>query len=306
MYLQLWSVLLLITFCIVINGSKNSEQFRERLSFYHMQNGTKANPDDWKFFVPVVQGEIVICTGSLISSQWVLTAARCFQSNYKVFKENFKLELGVGINVKRLTTKFLPDIIKNTLPIHGDLKNEKLYYSTIPQENIILGTKRIHNSYLQKYKGLDVFRHDIALIKLNEPVTLTKEIKLVEFPKKRESNFTTCKTIGWAPENTPYSKHVLYEIALTIMSPDDIKKKIEIKDSDLKDVLEYNKLITESNNQARLGGDDMGAPLMCEDGLQGIASLTIQVKKHGAQLYYPAFTRVDRYISWIHEIQNIG
>lgn len=62
----------------------------------------------------------------------------------------------------------------------------------------------------------------------------------------------------------------------------------------------------------RSGSSDMGAPLICKNGFQGIASSIIKIQKYGTFVRYrsesfPMFTRIDRYWSWIkHVLKNNG
>lgn len=55
--------------------------------------GVKANPEDWGWQVAMLYNGRFICGGSLINSQWVVTAAHCVESNLNPSAYSFDIGL---------------------------------------------------------------------------------------------------------------------------------------------------------------------------------------------------------------------
>ncbi|XP_010121892.1 PREDICTED: acrosin-like, partial [Chlamydotis macqueenii] len=130
--------------------------------------GRDAQPGAWPWTVsiqdPWVAGTGHICGGSLISPQWVLTAAHCFKEAWNlsmwrvVIGATWLTHLGPEVQVRHI----------NRLMIHE-------YYNNI------------------------TYRNDIALLELDQPVQCNYYIQLACVPDAslRVSRLTACYISGW-------------------------------------------------------------------------------------------------------------
>ncbi|NXV25349.1 ACRO protein, partial [Cepphus grylle] len=130
--------------------------------------GTDAQPGAWPWIVsiqdPWEAGTGHICGGSLISSQWVLTAAHCFINARHVAM--WRVVVG-ATQLSRLGPEVQVRNIRRLL-VHE-------HYNNISQRN------------------------DIALLELNHPVQCSYYIQLACVPDAslRVSELTTCYVSGW-------------------------------------------------------------------------------------------------------------
>ncbi|CAM9125510.1 unnamed protein product [Bubo scandiacus] len=134
----------------------------------HVVGGTDAQPGAWPWIVsiqdPWAAGTGHVCGGSLISPQWVLTAAHCFTEarNITVWR--------VVVGATHLTQLGPEAQVRNIkrLMVHED-------YRSIPHRN------------------------DIALLELDQPVRCSNSIQLACVPDAslKVSALTTCYISGW-------------------------------------------------------------------------------------------------------------
>ncbi|CAN0160916.1 unnamed protein product [Bubo scandiacus] len=134
----------------------------------HVVGGTDAQPGAWPWIVsiqgPWRRGTGHVCGGSLISPQWVLTAAHCFT------KARHITTWRVVVGATRLTQLGPEAQVRNIkrLLVHED-------YSSTSQRN------------------------DIALLELDQPVQCSNSIQLACVPNAslEVSELTTCYISGW-------------------------------------------------------------------------------------------------------------
>ncbi|NXR35685.1 ACRO protein, partial [Zosterops hypoxanthus] len=130
--------------------------------------GTGAKPGAWPWIVSIQHPWVADtghwCGGSLISTQWVLTAAHCFDQIKKIGI------LKVVIGATQLTQPG-------------------------PEAQV----RKIKNLFLHENYERSAIINDIALLELNEPVDCSPYIQLacVADPTIRTSELQNCWIAGW-------------------------------------------------------------------------------------------------------------
>ncbi|XP_066579293.1 tryptase-2-like [Amia ocellicauda] len=220
------------------------------------------------------------CGGSLISEHWVLTAAHCFDSPYKL--DNATVILGVS-----------------------KLKDPNLHTRTM--KKFIRHEKYVIN---KSEKG-----HDIALVELSEPVYFTQYIQPVSLPEAAADDFTShwqCWATGWGEikENVqlkePYN---LQEVQLPIIKNKRCEQMYKKPPkTDLPKIKITSKMMCAGD---KAGGKDTcqgdsGGPLVCKRAscwvLAGITSIGYGC---GNPEFPGVFTRVSSFRTWIKKHSGV-
>ncbi|KAI0238732.1 Chymotrypsin-like elastase family member 2A [Lamellibrachia satsuma] len=234
-------------------------------SFTRIFGGSPAKPHSWPWQISLGDGE-QFCGGSIIRNRWILTAAHCVVK-YKAYQ----LEVVVGEHNLH--------VIENTESTHQ------------------VEEYHVHAGY-----DTSTGDNDIALLKLKNPITYTREVAPVCLPKKDVSVDTICVTTGWGRTQKTGNPSVLNQVRVPIVH----------RDTCTKPTLWHSNDITE--NMICAGYDigrkdacegDSGGPLMCRSDngawiLHGLTSWGDECALHKRK---PGiYTRVTRYLDWIDEI----
>ncbi|XP_069970810.1 chymotrypsin BI [Penaeus vannamei] len=144
--------------------------------------GVEATPHSWPHQAALFIDDMYFCGGSLISSEWVLTAAHCMD--------------GAGF-------------VEVVLGAHNIRQNEASQVSITSTDFF---THENWNSWL--------LTNDIALIRLPSPVSLNSNIKTVKLPSSDVSVGTTVTPTGWGRPSDSASgiSDVLRQVNVPVMT----------------------------------------------------------------------------------------
>ncbi|XP_047486378.1 chymotrypsin BI-like [Penaeus chinensis] len=147
--------------------------------------GVEATPHSWPHQAALFIDDMYFCGGSLISNEWVLTAAHCMD--------------GAGF-------------VEVVLGAHNIRENEASQVSIVSTDFF---THENWNSWL--------LTNDIALIKLPSPVSTNSNIKTVRLPSSDVSVGTTVTPTGWGRPSDSASgiSDVLRQVNVPVMTNDE-------------------------------------------------------------------------------------
>ncbi|CAM9383880.1 unnamed protein product [Lampetra planeri] len=230
--------------------------------------GSDAAPGAWPWMVDLRSKGQHLCGASLLSRDWLLTAAHCVRGH-----EAVDLTAAFGLR-------------------------SQLNFSSSAVEQRLVAQVHGHRDYNHYSKD-----NDIALLRLASPVNYTDEIQPVCLPEGREQFFpgTLCYVAGWGLiNNAGASPDVLQEAGVPLVShtkcQDDWRNRFDISDNMV--------CAGFAEGGSDTCGGDSGGPLMCEEQghwhLVGISSFGDY--QCGLPNRPGVYTDVLRYQHWISGI----
>jgi len=226
-------------------------------------NGQSASSCEWKWQVSLRRWGSHFCGGSLISDQWVLSAAHCFEDGW------------TG------DAAVVGDFEQNS---NGDAFQEEHEIADV----------LIHPSW-----NTNSMNYDFALIRLRTPVTFNSCVGPVCLPESDVTEETECMITGWGTlESDGNSPNSLHEGSITTMTNADCDNKYSggIFASMLCAQGE-----TSSGYVDACQGDS-GGPLVCKDDASGkwiLHGATSWGYGCADRKYPGVYARVSKVVDWI-------
>ncbi|KAF7238778.1 Serine protease 27 [Varanus komodoensis] len=266
---------------LLLRGAENNSAQRG-CGYPHMFSsriigGKKADEGEWPWQVSVRKNRLHICGGSLISSQWVLTAAHCFEGLLNL--PEYKINLG-----EYDLAKPAPSMVSSAV------------------------SRIIVHPY---FAGLGLGA-DIALVRLEEPVNFSQTISPVCLPSRSDSDIfpagMACCVTGWGqilPEVNLVAR-TLQEVEVQIIDAE-LCNEMYRNETDSYAMPEDYTLIDsdmicagypEGKKDACQG--DSGGPLVCKLNDTWYQSGVVSFGYDCAKPNRPGiYTRVSSFVDWI-------
>jgi hypothetical protein len=238
-------------------------------------NGAKASRGEYPWQVLLIHDNARMCGGSLISNEWVLTAAHCLDGRSA---KDFVVVLG----------------------------RWRLLQNDSAQQVRSISDYVIHPAFSRF--GDDNLRdyHDVALVKLSSPVSFTRYVKPIKLATGNDAAGLQAWVTGWGRiegGNSQSRADYLQEAMLPVRANADCDA---VPDPILqRDLLETELCVGYLQGDRGACHGDSGGPLAVRR--PGGAWELIGVVNWGQENYcgsYSVFARVSSYASWINSVMN--
>jgi hypothetical protein len=251
--------------------------------------GESADEDEFPYMVMIYRSGIIRCGGAILSSQWVLTAARCL----------------VNPKGAHTSTTFELHVPKSEIKVgYGSIKETALNWATT-------GDVWIHPQY-----STSVDLYNLALIKLTKPLSLSGKWSPVRITPEIASSGDELITLGWGEKEDGSWSDILQKIRLTVGSDSDCQSNYPGWDG------HDGKLVcTASGRERGICEGDPGGPLVLPTSpnrkakfsgyLVGITTFRIDVgdptytKCGNSDLVLNYFTRTAEHVDWIANVMGV-
>ncbi|CAB3984832.1 MAM and LDL-receptor class A domain-containing 1-like isoform X1, partial [Paramuricea clavata] len=237
--------------------------------FPKIVGGQEATPGEWPWQVALLRGTFPFCGGSLVSNQYVITAAHCVKST-----DWNRVTIRVGEHDMRVKEGHEQDIsiARNGITVH-------------PQ----------YNSRTTDY--------DIAVIRLSRSVQFTQRIKPVCFNRGIDFTGQRCYITRWGRlQSGGSTPKVLQEAQVPIVTPQECKKAYG--SSRITD-----KMLCAGYSQGGIDTcqGDSGGPLVCQHSdrswyLTGVTSWGRGCASVG---YYGVYAHVANLYPWVKQVTGL-